>query len=40
MDGVPINIPLISNPWNWLVVILMVWIFGLALALLFHKQAM
>jgi hypothetical protein len=38
MDNVPINWGLAANPWNWLVVILMVWIAGLAMALIFHQQ--
>lgn len=40
MEGVPINWPLVSNPWNWLVILLMVWIAGLALALVFPGKAM
>jgi hypothetical protein len=40
MDGVPVNFALISNPWNWLIIILMVWVAGLALALLFPKHAL
>jgi hypothetical protein len=38
MDNIPINVPLISNWYNWIVILLMVYIVGLAAALLFHKQ--
>jgi hypothetical protein len=38
MDNVPINWGLIGNPWNWLIIVLMVWIAGLALALIFHQS--
>jgi hypothetical protein len=37
---VPLNFALIGNPVNWLIIILMVWIAGLALALLFHRNVM
>lgn len=33
-----INVPLISHPANWVVIFLMVWIGGLAISLLFHRQ--
>lgn len=38
MDRLPLNIPLLMHPANWIIVLLMVWIAGLALSLLFHKQ--
>lgn len=38
MNYVPVNWALASNPWNWIVIVLMVYIVGLALSLLFHKQ--
>jgi hypothetical protein len=38
MDRLPINIGLIANPWNWAIVLLMVWIIGLALSLLFQRN--
>lgn len=38
MNSVPLNFALLSNPWNWIIVLLMVYIVGLAFALLFHKN--
>jgi hypothetical protein len=38
VNGVPLNFSLMANPWNWLIIILMIWIFGLALALLFGSK--
>lgn len=38
MDRIPLNFALLSHPANWLIILLMVWIAGLALSLLFHKQ--
>lgn len=40
MEKLPINVGLIANPWNWAIILLMVWIIGLALALLFHRNVM
>lgn len=33
---IPINVPLISNPYNWIIVLLMVLIAGYGLAVIFH----
>lgn len=38
MDRIPINWGLIREPANWAHVILMIWIGGLALSLIFHRQ--
>lgn len=38
MDRVPLNLAIMSNPINWFVIFLMIYIIGLALSLLFHKQ--
>ncbi len=38
MDKIPVNFALLGNPANWIVIILMVWIGGLALSLIFHKS--
>jgi hypothetical protein len=38
MDSVPLNWNLLANPLNWIVIILMVFIGGLALSLLFHRN--
>jgi hypothetical protein len=38
MDRVPINWSLASNPVNWIIILLMVYILGLAMSLLFHRQ--
>jgi hypothetical protein len=34
-----INWDLVSNPYNWVILVLMVWTGGLALSLLFHHPA-
>jgi hypothetical protein len=39
MDKIPLNTALLANPVNWLIIILMVWIAGLAMALIFHRQS-
>ena len=35
MDWLPINLAIVKNPYNWLIVVLMVMTAGLALHLLF-----
>ena len=37
MERIPLNFALMANPWNWIVILLMVYILGLALSLLFHR---
>ena len=37
MDYVPLNFSLLSNPMNWLTVLVMIFVAGLALSLLFHR---
>jgi hypothetical protein len=38
MDSVPINWALMRNPVNWVIVLLMVYIAGLGLALIFQSN--
>jgi hypothetical protein len=38
MDRIPLNWELLKNPINWIILLLMVWIAGLALSLIFHRQ--
>lgn len=38
MDKIPLNFSLLANPYNWLIVLLMVYIVGLALSLVFHRN--
>lgn len=40
MDRIPLNFALMANPVNWIIVLLMVYIVGLALSLLFHRQVL
>jgi len=40
VDRIPLNFALMSNPWNWIVILLMVYIIGLALSLLFNKNVL
>ena len=40
MERIPLNWSLLANPWNWVVILLMVYIVGLAFSLLFHKQVL
>jgi hypothetical protein len=36
MDNI-INFRLMVNPWNWITILLMIYIVGLALSLIFHR---
>lgn len=36
-DKVPINWGLIRNPVNWIIILLMIFLFGLGLKLVFHN---
>lgn len=38
MEKIPLNFAILSNPWNWIIVLLMVYIAGLALALIFKSN--
>jgi len=38
IEKIPVNFAILSNPWNWIIVLLMVYIAGLALALIFHRN--
>lgn len=38
MDSIPLNFALMKNPVNWIIVLLMVYIVGLAISLIFHKN--
>jgi hypothetical protein len=38
MKYVPLNLALITNPYNWVVITLMVALAGLGLALVFNSQ--
>ena len=38
MEKIPLNFALLENPWNWAIVLLMVYIVGLAFSLIFHKS--
>jgi hypothetical protein len=40
MERIPLNFALMRNPVNWIIVLLMVYIVGLALSLLFHRQVL
>lgn len=33
-----LNWELLANPWNWVIILLMVYIVGLASAAIFHKS--
>jgi hypothetical protein len=35
---IPLNFDLLRNPANWIIIGLMVYIIGLAISLIFHKQ--
>jgi hypothetical protein len=37
MDRIPLNFSLLANPWNWIIILLMIYIVGLAAAAIFHK---
>lgn len=37
-ERIPLNFGLLANPWNWIIILLMVYIVGLATAAIFHKQ--
>lgn len=36
MNWIPLNLTLMSNPLNWLIIVLMVLLPGMAMALVFH----
>jgi hypothetical protein len=38
MKYVPLNFSILGNPWNWIVVLLMIYIVGLALAAIFGQN--
>ena len=38
-DSIPLNLDMMANPYNWVVITLMVLIAGLALSLLFPQSA-
>jgi hypothetical protein len=38
-DSIPLNIPIVINPYNWIVVTLMILIAGLGLALIVTPPA-
>lgn len=39
-DRIPLNFSLLGNPWNWVIILLMIYIVGLALAAIFHRNVL
>lgn len=37
-DKIPLNFGLLANPWNWIIILLMVYIVGLSFAAIFHHN--